>query len=663
MNTKPHPFLVFLLLFLSISLCIAQGVKREIIWSDYPDPISESYAERLKFGHIIVPETRDSINNRQLKIAFCVLEGSNKEGIKNPIIMLPGGPGFGMIGATPYIFDSPNYEERFKNHDVVLFDPRGCGQSEPDLCPEMDLPINEYRYLLGMSQKEMDDEYMVVLEKCLDSLALKKVDLNAYGSDEVAQDIEDLRVSLGVAQWNIMGGSYGTRYGQAVIRNFPESVRSAVFGGLVPTVKSFSDDNLKSFSRSLQLVIDKCNNDPDCKSVFGDLEKKLFEGLNYYNEHPLIVGPDQQNVLQGREAVVTGDLIASGLFTLLYDQNGIEIVPQLIQAVSDKKNWVIAGFVNSLGMTFGDSESDMALFIRLNDNPNYRGPTSINDYEGFTKKLAPFFYFPKMMTETEIAKLSGIEIDTLQDIPIKSNVPTLLNTGNLDPITPPDNATITSTYLTNSVVMNFPGYGHGVNNHKGFSEMITAFYKNPVLPVNIEDCIAETAPLKLISGISYNKGISQVGAKFIMGKELEVYILLGIGAILILIGFFTYPILVLIRKLKKRESIFTLNNYWFPWILNALLVLFFVLLYFGLMASMDRNSYILGFGMLSSYDWIFWIMALVLLLLIRSLWLRKHLFQKEQGKGLILLHAISFLGTIYMSILLMAWGFLWPLSN
>lgn len=78
------------------SLIFAQGVKREIVWSDYPYPISEEYKEKLKFGHIIVPETRNSDNPRTLKIAFCILKGSSDKGILNPVILLPAGPGAGM---------------------------------------------------------------------------------------------------------------------------------------------------------------------------------------------------------------------------------------------------------------------------------------------------------------------------------------------------------------------------------------------------------------------------------------------------------------------------------------------------------------------------------------------------------------------------------------
>jgi pimeloyl-ACP methyl ester carboxylesterase len=37
-------------------------------------------------------------------------------------------------------------------------------------------------------------------------------DLTGYNSVEAAADVEALRLALGVEQWNLLGGSYGTRW-------------------------------------------------------------------------------------------------------------------------------------------------------------------------------------------------------------------------------------------------------------------------------------------------------------------------------------------------------------------------------------------------------------------------------------------------------------------
>ena len=237
--------------------CTPKESKEKLFGAITLTRLRKNIKRGFRFGHIVVPETRNSDNPRTLKIAFCLIKGNNDKGMENPVILLPGGPGSSMTqGAMGYL-QPEHWKERLEFMDVVLFDPRGCGKSEPDLCPGLDDPEVYYQTLLGKTDEEMNDLRINMIKKCLDSLSFEKVNLNAYGSDEIAEDIEDLRVSLGVRQWNVQGGSYGTRYGQGLIRKFPNTVRSAVFIGLVPTVRNYEDDDLRSFSKSIQLVLKK----------------------------------------------------------------------------------------------------------------------------------------------------------------------------------------------------------------------------------------------------------------------------------------------------------------------------------------------------------------------------------------------------------------------
>lgn len=661
-----YPLFLFCILF--ASQIFAQGTKREIEWSDYPYPISEEhekYRERVKFGHIIVPETRNSDNPRTLKITFCILKGTSDNGMQNPIIRLPGGPGGSMTAGAHYYFPAPNYVERFKFADVVLFDPRGCGKSEPDLCPGMDLPQNEYQMFLGRTQKEMERETLKVLKHCLDSLALEKVDLNAYGSDEVAEDIEDLRVSLGVEKWNVQGGSYGTRYGQGLIRKFPESVRSAVFSGLVPTTRKYDDDALRSFSRSLQIILNKCSADEDCAREYPNLENSLFEALEYYNQNPLIVSSNEQKLLKNRDVVITGDLILQGIFILSYGGLGPEIMPKLIQAISLRKDWVIKNFVNSMGDTFGSIESDMNLFINLNDNPSHGLHPNSENYNEFTKKLKPYFTESSVAFNLELAELCGIKRDSTQEVPIPSEVPVILNTGEFDPVTPPENTFITAEYLTNSMAFTFPDNGHWVKSPKCFSELITSFYKNPVIPKNIDDCISQTESLKFVTGVSYNKGIAQIGSTILMGKENQIYIPMGIFIFMILFGFLGFPIQSVVHyfKRKKNSSVKKNKTNWMTWVMSFLGIVFILLFYLGILDSMARNAYILGFGILSSWNWIFWIAVLVVMTLIYSLLNGRRILKTNINTFSRSLTLITWAGTSLFIGLLFYWKVLWPFSN
>jgi len=664
MNTTKFILVFFSFFFLIVtSQIFAQGVKREIVWSDYPYPASKEDKEKIKFGHIIVPETRDSINPRTLKIAFCILKGSSDKGILNPLIILPGGPGRSMTQAASGFFSTTHWKERFEFMDVVLFDPRGCGKSEPDLCPEFDIPENYYQTLLGKTDEEMNELTISILKNCLDSLSIEKVDLNAYGSDEIAEDIEDLRVSIGVDQWNIQGGSYGTRYGQGLIRKFPNTVRSAVFLGLVPTVRYYQDDNLRSLSKSLQLVLKKCADDPECASKYPDLENKLFSALEYYNNNPLVIPSSEQKLVNNQDVIINGDVIISGLFLLSYGPVGIEIIPKFIQAGADRKEWVIKNFANSIGDQFAGNQ-DMNFYIRANDNPDYGLSPEVDNYDEFTKKLMPYMVSPGLISTKEMAEISGIKLDTTQEVPIPSEIPVLLSTGVFDPITPTENTVITSKYLTNSTVLAFPEESHYSKGNECYSAVITSFYKDPEKPVNAEKCLDEGISIVFVSDITDNKGITQVGSKILMGKQNQVYIPLGISLLLVLIAFVGLPIYALVRFIKRRKNKELIKERfnWLPWIMTLVVFVFVGLLYAAIMASIERNMYILGFGLLSSWGWIFWIMSIVLILLIYTFIRRKSIIgtTNKFSKSLTI---IGWFGSLFFVCLLLYWNVLWPFSG
>ena len=653
--------LAFLVVFLAYTVhSFSQGIKREIVWSDYPYPILEEHKKQIKFGHIMVPETRNSDNPRMLKIAFCIIKGNSDKGILNPVILLPGGPGGSMTQAAPGFFGPKHWKERLEFMDVVLFDPRGCGKSEPDLCPGLDDPEVYYQTLLGKTEEEMNQLKINTLKKCLDSLTLEKVDLNAYGSDEIAEDIEDLRVSIGVDQWNVQGGSYGTRYGQGLIRKFPHTVRSAVFSGLVPTVRNYKDDVLRSLSKSLQQVLKKCSDDPACASKYPNLEEKLFSTLAYYDKNPLVIPASEQKLVKNHDLIINGEVITSGLLILSYGPIGIEIIPKFIQAGAERNEWVIKNFANSIGDTF-EGNQDMNFFISANDNPEYGLSPEASNYDAFTKKLMPYMVFPELKSEQELAQLSGIKLDTTQQMPIPSKIPVLLSTGIYDPITPTENTVIASKYLTNSVVLAFPEEGHWSKGNKCYSDVVTSFYKNAEIPANAEVCLDEGIPIEYVVDIADNKGIIQLGSKVFMGKENEIYFPLGISLLLVLVGFLGLPIYALIRFIKRRKNKDLQREpfSWIPWVMTLLVFGFVGLLYVAIMASIERNVYILAFGLLSTWSWIFWIVGIVILLLIYT-FIRRKQMTGGISKPSRSLTMIGWFGTLFFVGLLLYWNVLWP---
>ncbi|GEM_PF-2718871 len=624
-----------------------------------------SYRDRVKFGHIIVPETRNSDGDRMLKIAFCIIKGFGEEGLKNPIVYLPGGPGGGMTSYAANMLSFPGNQERFEFADLILFDPRGCGKSEPDLCPQMDLPEFEFRILLGKTFKEAQDENILVIRDCYDSLRKENVNLNAYGSDEVAEDLEDLRVTLGINQWNFNCLSYGTRFGQAVIRKFPNTVRSAVFAGLVPTVHKYDNEVLRTFSLSLKKTFASCESDQSCSRKFQRLEDRLFESLEYYDHNPLIIPSNEHNILRDEAIFITGKIIAQGLFRLSYDRSGIEIIPQVIQSIANRDEWVLKNLVVSLGSMFVGMDNDMYYFIRCNDSP-YFGIDPDNAWEdSFTKKLERYVFDRSLKSETEFCRVCQIDVDSLQYSPVPTDIPAILFTGEFDPITPPENTLITAGYFSNSTTLTLPGFGHYAGS-KCLSEKVTQFFKDPFMPINLDSCLLTAEPVNFVTDVVYNKGISRIGKNIQMGNIYKVFVSLAISVLMILFGFISWPVYSIVHSAKKHKR--KKNNAagmgsFLIWILTLLSIIFLILLFFSVTQTASRNIYILAFGLPKAWNQIFW-MALPMIVIITYFTWRFKEFKLENGNKFIKVTTIiSFAGVILLLILMWTWGLLWPLSN
>src|SRR6185369_11497659 len=105
--------------------------------------------------------------------------------------------------------------------DIVFFDQRGSGRSQPALnCPE----VISYRDFLGTppttAEQDVEIDTQIFLA-CHARLEREGSDLAGYSSAATAQDIGDLMTALGYERFNLYGLSYGTRVALTAMRDLP----------------------------------------------------------------------------------------------------------------------------------------------------------------------------------------------------------------------------------------------------------------------------------------------------------------------------------------------------------------------------------------------------------------------------------------------------------
>ncbi|MEP4487159.1 MAG: prolyl aminopeptidase [Halioglobus sp.] len=108
-------------------------------------------------------------------------ESGNPEG--KPCVFVHGGPGGGSSPAARQFFDPKHYR-------IVVFDQRGCGQSRPH------------------------------------------ASLEANTTWHLVADMEQLRIELGIEQWLVFGGSWGSTLALTYAQSHPEAVTELVLRGI-----------------------------------------------------------------------------------------------------------------------------------------------------------------------------------------------------------------------------------------------------------------------------------------------------------------------------------------------------------------------------------------------------------------------------------------------
>src|SRR5439155_5733048 len=92
----------------------------------------------------------------------------------------------------------------------------------------------------------------VATRGCHRRLLQRGIDLAAYNTTENAADFADLRVALGIAEWNVFGVSYGSDLALTLMREHPQGTRSVTLDSVVPphsvTLGGFWDNARRGFN-------------------------------------------------------------------------------------------------------------------------------------------------------------------------------------------------------------------------------------------------------------------------------------------------------------------------------------------------------------------------------------------------------------------------------
>jgi len=407
-------------------------------------------------GWLEMPENPDDPEGRQIQVHVARVPARGRVAEPDPLVFFAGGPGQAATESWPIVAGA--LRKVNESRDILLVDQRGTGKSNPLKCPQIELDK-----ALAL---EWDDLARTTRE-CLESL---DGDPRFYTTTIAMHDIDAARAALGYEKVNLFGGSYGTRAAQVYFRLFPDRVRTIVLDGVVPQTLILGSEHAKKLDKAIYRVLESCDADPDCSEPFPGTKEKLAQLITSLEENPVEVTVEHPNTGQPFPITFNREVLSSSLRFLTYSPDTQAMLPLLIhEAAVEQRFDRLASqmLIAATGMQQSISQGMEMSVMCAEDAPFFPADTPPND-----------FLMSNLMERTVNIQCGiwprGDVPDGFHE-PVGGDVPVLLLSGELDPVTPPEYGDQVAVHFRNSTHLVARGQGHIATTRGCMGQIVSQF--------------------------------------------------------------------------------------------------------------------------------------------------------------------------------------------
>jgi pimeloyl-ACP methyl ester carboxylesterase len=403
-------------------------------------------------GSLSVPLDREHPDSGSIDLNVAVVPALNRRSEAAPLFLLAGGPGQGAV--QTYVSVAGAFARINRNHAIVLLDQRGTGKSSQLSCafPEV--------------WQQQTDPLPAVRKATAECLAKLGPRVRFYTTSIAVQDLEAVRAALGFAQIDLYGGSYGTRVAEQYMRRYPDRAHAVILDGVLYPEQLIGPDIPRDAEHALGLIVARCQHAAECNAAYPDLTQDLSVLLRQFGTHQTTITIDDPNSGAPRQIDFNHNFLAAGLRLLSYSSMGAALLPTLIhqgaRSVLDDPHGTLAPLaaqtimttrqVNDLlanGMQYSViCSEDVPLYAAANIDRTalehtYMGAELVDAFQEICR------VWPKGPVDADLHSA------------LHSDVPTLLLSGEADPVTPPAAAEHVARGLTRQRHLVLSGEGHG----------------------------------------------------------------------------------------------------------------------------------------------------------------------------------------------------------
>ncbi len=404
-------------------------------------------------GRLRVRENRQADGGRFIDINVAVLKATSATPLPDPVVPLAGGPGGAVVS------DAAGALSQFKDlrasRDILLVDGRGTGDSNPLLCPYQQAELGAEQQLEAFLPTAGVRECRTHLERVADP--------RFYTTPEQVDDLEQVREVLGYPKLNLVGVSYGTRTALVYMRRYPAQVRTAVLWGVAPPDMRLPE----SFARDAQNAFDgwlaECQGEEACRRAFPDPAADLRTVLARLDRGPVRVALPNPERGQ-RDFALTRNGFIQTLRYMLYVPAAALRIPLYLRLAADGDLGPLAETALSLGTSFlGGSAEGLYLSVTCNEDVPF-----VDEAASRRSNAGTFLGDFRLDRQKEACALwPRGTLPPGYAAPVRSAVPTLIVTGERDPVTPPARGEAALRHLSRGRHLVVPDGGHDLEGLEG----------------------------------------------------------------------------------------------------------------------------------------------------------------------------------------------------
>lgn len=456
----------------------------------------ESFADpKLRCTRMEVPLDYAQPDGRTARIGLLRRPADNQQERLGSLLVNPGGPGASGMGAVASVGKAVAGTDLGRRFDLVGFDPRGVGASEPKIvcrntqeadAERLDLDLDTSP--TGIAQTESENR--AYAELCAQRVG-KEMLANA-GTRDVARDMDVMRSALGDTKLNYLGYSYGTRLGASYALQFPGNVRAMVLDGAldrnVNLVQSLVNQGA-GFQQSFDAFVGWCLAQSPCwlGTVPKDKANQAFQELLL----PLTTAP----LSVGNRKLSYSDATTGTIQALYTDQLWPVLNRGLMELVSGNGSTLLslADLYYQRDEHGYSGSQDAFKAVRCLDDPPVTDPGVVFAADQLYREAAPFLDDgqPPSAARDACVFWPAPPTGELGEPQIEGLAPVLVISTTGDPATPYEAGVQLARQLRGKL-LTFNGNRHTValQGVECVDEMVTNYFVRLALPKRSSLCVA-----------------------------------------------------------------------------------------------------------------------------------------------------------------------------